>query len=169
MEYFFSTHDFFGDVTHSYLDQIDHTIVTESDGLFFEELAIGSSINHQVELNLNEVQDGKTKLNQAIQFVLPTKPDSFLTVNSVASERKASSEVYFKATFQLSNKVTILEGSEPSYFEPIGGIAGFFTFLFILNTAMTSLCCRKKFEDEIVMNSIAVRFDVDETKKQYLA
>ena len=63
VEYFFSTHDFFGDVTHSYLDQIDHMIVTESNGLFFEELAIGSSINHQVELSLNEVQDGKTKLN----------------------------------------------------------------------------------------------------------
>ena len=72
VEYFFSTHDFFGEVTHSYLDQIDHTIITESDGLFFEELTVGSSINHQVELNLNEVHDGKTKLNQAIQFVLPT-------------------------------------------------------------------------------------------------
>ncbi len=30
------------------------------------------------------------------------------------------------------------------------------------------MCCSKSFEDEVIKDSIAVRFDIDETKKQFV-
>ena len=35
---FFVNHDFMGDVSFSYLDPIDHSIITQLDGVFAEEM-----------------------------------------------------------------------------------------------------------------------------------